>query len=210
MQGRERSLKRKLTVREHCPRILIICEDTKASPNYFNELRKFYGLHSADINIVPSKKSSPQDLADFAKKLSQEAAHAKNEYVHVFCVFDRDSHERFDDACQKVKSNAHIFARSWPCFEYWLSLHFKYNRRPFAKSSTKSASEVCESDLKKKHHPNYKKGDLDCLKIYMDTSKLETAVKNGKKSRQDAQKDNSNNPSTEVHKVVECLMNIRP
>ncbi|MFT4628841.1 MAG: hypothetical protein ACI8PZ_007537, partial [Myxococcota bacterium] len=46
-------------------------------------------------------------------------------YDEVWCVFDRDEHERFADACQMARDNNLQVAASNPCFELWLLLHFR-------------------------------------------------------------------------------------
>ena len=43
----------------------------------------------------------------------------------MWCVFDRDEHERFDEALSMARDNGFKLAVSNPCVELWLLLHFR-------------------------------------------------------------------------------------
>ena len=43
----------------------------------------------------------------------------------VWAVFDRDEHERFDEACQLARTNDIQLAVSNPCFELWAVFHYR-------------------------------------------------------------------------------------
>ena len=52
------------------------------------------------------------------------------EQDQVWVVFDRDEHERFDEAVSLCEANGIGVARSNPCFEVWLILHMvDYDRQ---------------------------------------------------------------------------------
>ncbi|MFZ4580430.1 MAG: RloB family protein [Myxococcota bacterium] len=44
----------------------------------------------------------------------------------VWCVFDRDQHEHFTEACNLAEGCGVQLAVSNPCFELWVLLHFEY------------------------------------------------------------------------------------
>jgi hypothetical protein len=61
-------------------------------------------------------------------------------HVTIYCVFDRDSHESFQRACDKISELASRAtkplpikgATSLPCFEVWVLLHFDQSDAPYA------------------------------------------------------------------------------
>ena len=200
----KRSIKEKL---QPYARVLIVSEG-QTEKCYFDTIRKKYRMSKTNINII-ALGADPKSIVKHAKEKTNEAKNDNAPYKHVFCVFDRNGHTTFNSASQTIQNdNCLTSARSWPCFEYWVLLHFDYNsRKSFIKTGTKSSCDTCTDELKK-HIPNYEKNNESNFKELM--GKLETAIKNGKKSRRDVKIDRVDNPSTEVHKVVECLMNIRP
>ena len=44
---------------------------------------------------------------------------------------NRDEHAHFPTASHEAQAGGLRLARSWPCFEFWLLLHFTYHRRPY-------------------------------------------------------------------------------
>ncbi len=48
----------------------------------------------------------------------------------IWAVFDRDEHERYDEAVRLCEENGVRIARSNPCFEVWLILHERDYHRP--------------------------------------------------------------------------------
>lgn len=199
-------------------RVLIIGEGP-TEKCYFEAIIKKFKLREKHITITYSVcGSAPMKVAESTDKEIEKAKSNGNPYDYVFCVFDGDREEGLKEACaqilqtckkEEMKNKKDALARSWPCFEYWLILHFNDSSSPFERKGKKSSSDVCESKLRNTYHPNYKKANLKCLKVYMDKTKLQTAIANGKRSRQRAQTDGANNPSSEVYKVLECLKELK-
>ena len=192
-------------------RVLIICEGTKTEPNYFNAIIAKLKLTSADI-IEPTRGPTPNAIAKRAIRKIKEAKDAGNPYDKIFCVFDKDRHEDFETASAEMVKHGCTLVRSWPCFEYWLLLHFEYSRTDFGETAKETKSDRCIKALEKRikkepHIPNYTK-NYKHFDRFMD--RLEDAIKNSKKSLKDKKSMPANPTATEVHKVVECLMNIRP
>ena len=200
-------------------RVLIVCEGTKTEPKYFQVIKKELGLTSADIDIDDTHGPTPNAIANRAIRKIKEAKDAGNPYDKIFCVFDRDRHEDFYTASDKMVKHSCTLARSWPCFEYWLLLHFDYKRTNFKETGKITKSDACiamlEKRIKKENNlPKYRKNYND-FEALMD--RLDDAIKNSRQSLKDKksmEKDSTtiekNITATEVHKVVECLMNIRP
>ena len=85
-------------------------------------------------------------------------------------------------------------------------MHFEYNRRPFSDTQNRTASQNCESTLRN-HLPDYTKGMAGIFeKLYPNT---DFAIENAKHAMKDVEQTDEKNPSTEVHKLVEYLQNLK-
>lgn len=119
MTRRNHTNKRKSKSRQENKIFLIVTEDTESAYNYFQILKKENRLPTLNIEVKPSKKSAPDQVISFTKKLAKE-----KDAELSFCIIDRDTHEHFDKAiadANKTK-NLEVIA-SYPCFEYWIILH---------------------------------------------------------------------------------------
>jgi hypothetical protein len=201
------SLERKTGRRMPYDRLLIVCEGTQTEPNYFNEIRRFYRLSSANIAILPSKYGTqPQKVVDYACDYCQK----NNRWEKVFCVFDRDEHPNFENAIESASAKSQQLINdqgeriyfyaipSVPCFELWLYLHFN-----------KITTEVSRSDLLKrlkKYMPAYEKGGEG--HFVRTEAKLTTAYKNAERLKQNRNGSKIQNPFTAVDEVVKDLMKL--
>jgi len=199
-------LQRNRPAREPYDRVLIVCEGEKTEPVYFEELRKTYRLSTANIEVTPASGSDPLSVVKYAKNLVKKESNLGEKFNKVYCVFDRDEHTNFDEASSQLNAGNIVSARSWPCFEFWLLLHFKYSRKPFSRSNGKTAAQLCQSALKAKL-PKYKKGMQGIfgeLAPYLDD-----AIKNAEIAQREAEKNGEPNPSTEVHELVKYLKDLK-
>lgn len=203
-RGRSRLYRRRPT-REPYARVLIVCEDAKATPAYFRELVDRYRLSTANIVVVGSG-SDPRFLVKKAKALRRTESRRGDGYDAVYCVFDRDEHAHFVTASQEAQAVGMLLARSWPCFEFWLVLHFTYHRRPYAQSGNRTAAQNCVRELEQ-HLPSYTKGMTGVFANLQD--RLETAKNNAERGRSDASVTGQDNPSTEVHSLVTYLQSLK-
>ena len=198
--------RRKSSSREPYDRVLIVCEGKKTEPQYFRDLVDRYRLSTINIQIV-GEGSDPKTLVKKAKRLVREARDKKDPYNNVYCVFDRDGHATFDSACQEAKTSKTIQTiRSWPCFEFWLLLHFDYSRQPYSNSGGKTASQNCVEALKKKLN-GYTKSEPGIFQRLED--KLNQAITNSEQAWTDAKDTGESNPSTEVHILVTYLRSLK-
>ena len=204
-RGRSR-LHRRRPTREPYARVLIVCEDAKAEPAYFRELTDWYRLSTANIVVVGSG-SDPRFLVRKAKTLRRTESRRGDGYDAVYCVFDRDEHAHFATASQEAQAVGMFLARSWPCFEFWLVLHFTYHRRPYAQSGNRTAAQNCARELEQ-HLPGYTKGMAGVFANLQD--RLETAKNNAERGRSDASATGRDDPSTEVHSLVTYLQSLKP
>jgi len=180
--------------------VLIVCEGQKTETQYFGRLRAIHKLNTANIHITPANGSDPLSIAQFA-----ESRHEP--YDKVYCVFDRNGHQTWDAGLELIgKYPKKIFPIiSWPCFEFWILLHFKYSASPFKPARRKSACDLVQDEVKK-HIANYKKGHATIFDDLLD--KLEAAKKNAKNLSKENKSTGSLNPATNVYELVEYLLSL--
>ncbi|TLS75293.1 RloB domain-containing protein [Mariprofundus erugo] len=201
-------LERKKPTRPTHDRILIICEGAKTEPNYFNEIRSKYRIHSAHVGIYNSAYgTNPKQVVEFAK----DKFHETREWEKVFCVFDRDDHEYFDDAirmCEAFdkafRNDIKQFARfipipSIPCFELWLLLHFE--------CATKEIHRNQVYAVLNKHLKGYRKGGVGYFAATCE--RLPSALENAQRLRDERQRHGRENPFTEIDRLVMTLLDLK-
>lgn len=185
---------------------LIVTEGEKTEPNYLKSLRNRLRLAAADVKIVHPEGTDPKTLVREAIELrNQRKKEARTgqtvAYDEVWVVFDlerpHDERRRLAREARTIKGASDIrFAKSDPCFEFWLLLHEKYTTRQF-----QDCSELVRE--LKKYLPKYKKGE-PLPADFLD--KTPTAVCHAEKSRvHHCTCDGSGNPSTEMDKLVRSL-----
>jgi hypothetical protein len=185
-------------------RILIACEGSKTEPNYIREVCKSLGLTSAMVEVAGKEcGSSPMSVCDYAiSRLKEDAS-----FDEVFCVFDRDTHQTFDAAVQKItghKSKKMKSIVSIPCFEYWIPLHFRYTRGEVRAVGGKSAGDQMLA-LVVAEWPEYAKGLTDVYKRLTEKGLTDTARVNATTARADVAATGNPDPSTEVDILLQRL-----
>ena len=125
--------------RQKLPRsiTLIVCEG-ETEQVYFEAARIKYGLTTAEI-ILADNTVGPAPVS--VVECAEEKCAERGGYDQVFCVFDRDGHESFDRARDRIRNLADRKKRplpikeaiSVPCFEFWVLLHFERTDAPFVK-----------------------------------------------------------------------------
>lgn len=181
--------------------ILIVCEGEKTEKNYFETLKRQLNLTNANIIIDPDSNPSPSSVVKYAKqKLEQN----RNEYDEIYCVFDRDRHQDFDEALNMAKNTMIKPIVSDPCFEFWILLHFTKTSKIFGRSGSSPCKEVQKEKAFVENMKNYTK-DYDFKEII--TQHLETAINNAKEinSQNEAQRQT---PYTQVVVLVERLQEL--
>src|SRR5262245_11521235 len=77
--------------------------------------------------------AAPQTIAQKAttvRKALSKSEDSFEKYDQVRVIIDRDTHPRFDDAVSNCLAAGVYVARSNPCFELWLILHFETFDKP--------------------------------------------------------------------------------
>ena len=187
--------------REPYDRVLIVCEGKRTEPLYFEDLAAHFRLSTANV-VITGEGADPRTVVRVAKKLRRDEARRGEKYDRVYCVFDRDEHMTFHQACDAARASGIRVARSWPCFEFWLRLHFGYSRQPYSRSGGRSAAQRCVDELRGRL-PGYEKGVSGIFRALED--RLESAMSNGTRVLADAKATGESNPSTEVHDLVNYL-----
>ncbi|MGO1298002.1 MAG: RloB family protein [Vibrio sp.] len=204
-----RELGRRRARRDSYDKILIVCEGEKTEPNYFRELVNFYKLNSANVERDRSCGSSPKSVLERAEELALSESNKGDAYDRVYCVFDKDSHETYDETIRKIanKQPVNIFyaAISVPCFEYWLLLHFEYTTKPFHRTGKSSVADEVIKYLKK-YMPKYSKAD--CNVFCQLVEQLDFAKVNSRRSLEFAKQNHTDNPSTKIHELVDYLQSL--
>lgn len=184
-------------------RLLVVCEGKNTEPQYIRGLAYCYRNAILEITI-PTEQGDPKRLVELAKAntdvAAQNARRSKDEnwkYDETWCVFDRDDHERFDDACQMASDNGFGLAVSNPSFELWLLLHFRENPGAQHRDRIKEllADEVANYD-KKVDFSSFAKG-------------LRDAGARAKRIDDHAREDGEDllaNPSTSVYVLVGSML----
>lgn len=204
-----RDLSRRLPSRTVSKSILIVCEDSKSSCDYFEKFRKELKLSSVHVEVCGKEcGSAPTSVVDFAKqKKESQTSPIRDEYDNVFCVVDVDEHppKTLKKAIQKARDNDLTLIISNPCFEYWYILHFKYTGTAY----TNRPKLYQELSIHLGCEGRYDKAKCYFDKIYRHT---DTAIKNAKQilsSHWQYEQDPIKcNPSTHVHRVIENIKSI--
>lgn len=198
--------RRRAPSRQPRDRILIVCEGEKTEPYYLRDTRQALGIQPSLAPVEFGQGSNPRDIVDTAIRLKQVAARDGNAFTTVYCVFDRDEHAYYDESIQRAAARSLQTIKSVPCFEYWLLLHFKNHTAPYARTGNRSPGQCCEHDLKAAW-PAYEK----CRKSIfteLQGAPEARATRNAVKRLQTAQREDDNNPTTEVYFLVEALRDL--
>ena len=191
--------------RESYDRVLIVCEGKRTEPLYFGGLADHYRLSTANI-VVVGKGADPRTVVREAKNQRKSERQHGEKYDRVYCVFDRDEHATFERACDEARANGLMLATSWPCFEFWLRLHFGFSRKAYARAGGKSAAQNCVDEVSELL-PGYAKGAHGVFRKLQE--RLVGAKADAARVLADAVATREFNPSTEIHELVDYLQSLK-
>jgi hypothetical protein len=185
-------------------RVLIACEGEKTEPNYLRELCRELGLTGTCVEVVGKEcGSSPISVCDYAiGRFKQDGGFDK-----VFCVFDRDTHLTFHAAIDKIAAHSSKKMKSvvsYPCFEYWILLHFRYTRASTPAAGKKSSGDRM-LELVVAEWPEYAKGGKNVYDYLSKRGLTDTAITNATRARADTHATEDPDPSTDVDELVVYL-----
>lgn len=178
-------------------RVLVLCEDTKSCLSYLTEAAHHF-RSQAEVEITHCGRNDPLSIVT-------EAVKRQRHFDTVYCAIDRDQHETFDAALALAAENSGkvVVIDSYPCYEYWLLLHFRKTRKPYVSAGKNSSCDLLVKDLcEEKDMENYAKGS--CENLFEDLiNSLPDARKRAKDVLAEALNDNTLNPSTRLHELIE-------
>ncbi|HEY3857115.1 MAG TPA: RloB family protein [Verrucomicrobiae bacterium] len=189
---------RRLAETQERRRVLIVCEDSKSSRFYFESFP--IDANRAEVRAVGTGMNT-DSLVEEALRLKIEAVKNCNPYNEVWCVMDRDSFplENYSRAFELARGRGIKVAWANEAFEFWYLLHFNYHDTGINRNDYKT---------KLKPYLEYEKNDKS---IYRKVVPLQAgALRNAKRLERhwnDLEKrfPERENPSTNVHKLVEFL-----
>ena len=206
-----KSLERKKASKMPYEKILIVCEGQKTEPYYFEELKDFYEIDTANIRISGECGSDPVSVVRHGQNLYKEELQKSEPFDKVFCVFDRDNYgEKFYEAIRITESlkpnNVFKAITSIPCFEVWFILHFNYFSTALETIGKKTCGMRTITELEK-YWPAYTKGCSGSFEHVRDH--IERAKALSSRLLAESKKSGSTNPLTNVHELVEYLQNVK-
>ena len=173
---------RRRAKREPKASFTLFCEGKNTEPAYFTAVRN---IMDGTLIKIFKDVGPPMTIALEAHKYGKKMGLLKNSRRHknsfeendrVWAIFDRDDHEKFDDAVTLCESNGVGVARSNPCFELWLILHEADFDRPDGRDKVKREL----ARLRPEYNPNRRKIP-DCEEML---NRLEDAERRGGKQLQ--------------------------
>ena len=204
-----KDLKRRKAKRDPFAKVLIVCEG-KTELLYCNGLKDYYKLNSTNVEVCADGGSDPLGISKFAFMRYRQEKSAGDPFDKVYCVFDKDNHKNFSQALDAIRDanpkNMFVAITSVPCFEFWFLLHYKYTTKPFHALSRASACDQVIDELKI-YLPEYAKRADNMFPMLLDH--LEFAKINATRVTRSATESGTDNPSTQVHQLVDFLQNIK-
>lgn len=179
------------------PTVLVICEDSKSSLRYLQDVTRYFRV-DVKVDVTHCGKTDP-------KSIVEEALGLEHKFDELYCVIDRDSHELFGQALDLCKASKKVkVIASYPCYEFWLLLHYGYCRKPYNAVGAKSSGDRLIDDLRKKPGMETydKTGDRNIFELLVG-DKFAGARKNSPKVLAEAIADGNFNPSTELHILID-------
>lgn len=195
---------------------LIVCEDKKTEPYYFEKFIKEFPEQTVFLRAVGTGRSSlgvvEQSLVE-RNKLAEESNKVVDE---VWTVFDKDDAEkttgnadRFREAFKKAKEFQHKVAYSNEVFELWLLLHLigVSSDTPIPRTEIyNKLNEKVKSNIKYQDF-QYEHGNVNIVDIIVNIGSEDKAIERAEelfKKMMDIQPIDAN-PSTTVHILVKRL-----
>lgn len=215
-ERQRRQLERRLARRTSYDRILIVTEGTKTEPKYFEEIRSFFRINTANVGVYSGGLgTSPIQVVAFAKQLFENGDRHKRiqarAFDQVYAVFDRDDHHSYHEALQRAaqldgslrndirQSVSFKAVASVPNFELWLLLHYEDIQAPIHRDQV--LTRLCG------YFPEYAKGAGN---VFATTSpNLQIALKRAAVLAAKFTAWNAPEPFTDVGPLVDLLTKLK-
>ncbi len=204
---RTEKIGRRGTRREPKIRFTLFCEGRNTEPAYFSAIRK-----KCTGALVEIKSRGgvgvPITIAEKAARFARESGLTPNsrrrrnsfeEKDQVWAVFDRDEHEKFEEAVHLCETNGIGVARSNPCFEVWLILHEQDYDRQDGRHQVQNELQILR--------PEYEQGGAKVPKCEEMVDRVKDAEERGEVllQRREDEGDPHGRPSTTVGRLTKAI-----
>lgn len=195
---------------------LIVCEDKKTEPYYFERFIKEFPKETVFLRAVGTGMSSlgvvEQSLIE-KNKLAEESNKSVDE---VWTVFDKDdaeksfgNAERFKNAFKKAQELKHRVAYSNEVFELWLLLHLATVpvEKPIPRLEIYNSINAKVKENSKYKDFDYEHGNTNIVDIVTEIGNEEKAIERAQEllKSHDGTPPIDANPSTTVHILIRRL-----
>ncbi len=198
---------------------LIVCEDEKTEPSYFEKYKKQIPAETLYLKTIGAGKDPKGVVKQAVLERNNLAREAKKEVDAVWVVFDKDDADEnlskisnFDNAFETAKDEKIDIAFSNEVFELWLLIHFK-NIQKELPLSRKEIYQLLKEEFQKfdeysDYEYNHKKIDPRTLQIVFEKGNRDKAIERAVKLKEyhNNTKPINANPSTDVHILVQNLL----
>ncbi len=135
MVRRAPNVRRRSAKRNPKRRFIVVCEGKNSEPLYLRALARrsptalelYEGAGTPEV-IAKFAIEKALELGVIGKRRKKLAWYERAD--QAWAVFDRDEHHHFDEAVRLCEENGINIARSNPCFEVWLILHYEDFHKP--------------------------------------------------------------------------------
>jgi len=205
----DRSLKRRVAIRQPRKTLLIFCEGERTEPEYLNALKRQPAIHdvaAVDLRVETGHGGSvPKTLVSMAIEARRRAVDEEGEIDEFWCVFDVEwptNHPDLKDAVERARQGGIELAISNPCFELWLILHFQDHAR---------WSDNDEARRRRRQLDGSSDKGLDAAKympLFADAARR--AGELDERHRQNGTAFPDDNPSSGMHRLIAAVEPPRP
>lgn len=188
------------------PWVLVLTEGSVTEISYLRALKMIL-RRAFELPNIPLEHGDPLTLVELAKQnrsnLEKEAKRTndpKTSLDEVWCVFDRDEHDRsrLSQAIDNARAANISVAFSNPCFELWLLLHYREQPGDQHRHDIQDAVGV--------YIPGYKK--YVPVEVVSDPSRIAAAIQRARALAEQAEEegDPHRSPTTGVYRLVCSLL----
>ncbi len=189
---------------------LVVCEGKCTEPFYVQGLLKHLEISVASVEIIKGQKNS--NAVAVVNRARQRFEQVPRD--RVFALIDAEQADLTKALKQCEKPLQHENKKkeipeiriepilSAPCFEVWLLLHFRFSDQPFHNF----ASLLPELEI---NLPNYQKNDPTIFLKVGGSAGLNHALVNTARLRNALNQTGASNPSTDMDKLVEAMVDIQ-
>lgn len=198
-------LKRRRHVAEPARRFYIFSEGVKTEPEYFGAIEREYKHTRIEVEgvggVARTVAEQAIEQANALRRGERRRSHTSSyeEQDQVWAVFDRDNHPQFETAVAMCAARRVNIARSNPCFEVWLVLHFETYDRP---TNSNGIQARLHELLPEYHHQQSPSPDFGALIEQVEAAEHRAATQ---LTAREAEQRPFGNPSTTVGHLTRAI-----